>query len=213
MYRRGSKNWYSVIIFDLAKLWKAKFFILCVLYFRGAFTGEWKLVTLGSERINSTLDVYSHYNIRFSWPLYLSRVTRGLSLLDSQTMDSKYTRESSYGLPDGDAHRDRKNVPYSAVGPWPFTPKNGQFQIYPAASPGIQHHTVWRTCLLSLLRWKKIILPILTTSLLHFSLEGWENVLFELGSERNLTLSLPSSKRTFSEPLIEKYVSDAVRIW
>ena len=30
----------------------------------------------------------------------------------------------------------------------------------------------------SLLRWKMIILPILTTSLLHFSLKGWENVTF-----------------------------------
>ena len=29
-----------------------------------------------------------------------------------------------------------------------------------------------------------IILPILTTSLVHFSLKGWENVLFELGSGR-----------------------------
>ena len=29
-----------------------------------------------------------------------------------------------------------------------------------------------------------IMLPILTTSLIHFSSKGWENVLFELGSER-----------------------------
>ena len=29
-----------------------------------------------------------------------------------------------------------------------------------------------------------IIVPILTSSLIHFSLKGWENVLFELGSER-----------------------------
>ena len=29
-----------------------------------------------------------------------------------------------------------------------------------------------------------IILPIHTTSLIHFSLKGWENVLFELESER-----------------------------
>ena len=31
---------------------------------------------------------------------------------------------------------------------------------------------------------KRIILPILTTSLIHFSLKVWENVRFELGSER-----------------------------
>ena len=29
-----------------------------------------------------------------------------------------------------------------------------------------------------------IVLPILTISLIHFSLKGWENVLFELESER-----------------------------
>ena len=33
----------------------------------------------------------------------------------------------------------------------------------------------------SFLKWKMIILPILTISLIHSSLEGWENVLFELG--------------------------------
>ena len=36
-------------------------------------------------------------------------------------------------------------------------------------------------------RWKQamlVFLPILTTSPLHFFLKGWENVLFELGSER-----------------------------
>ena len=36
----------------------------------------------------------------------------------------------------------------------------------------------------SLLRWKIIRLPILTTSLIHFLLKGWENVLFKLRSER-----------------------------
>ena len=36
----------------------------------------------------------------------------------------------------------------------------------------------------SLLRWKMIVLLILTTTLLNFSLEDWENVRFELGSER-----------------------------
>ena len=36
----------------------------------------------------------------------------------------------------------------------------------------------------SSLKWKMIILPILTTSLIHFSLRGCENVLYELVSER-----------------------------
>ena len=65
----------------------------------------------------------------------------------------------------------------------PFTPESDQFQILPAASPETLHHTVWRTFHI-FLRWKMIMLPFPTTSLIHFSLEGWENVLFELGSER-----------------------------
>ena len=66
----------------------------------------------------------------------------------------------------------------------PFTPKSDQLQISPSASPGILCHTVWRTWVFnSLLRWKMIIrLPILTTSLIDFSLKCWRNVLFKLGS-------------------------------
>ena len=41
----------------------------------------------------------------------------------------------------------------------------------------------------SLPRWKMIILQILTTLLMHSSLKGWENVLFELGSKRVKTES------------------------
>ena len=63
----------------------------------------------------------------------------------------------------------------------PFTPKSDQVQISPTAFPVILHHTVWRTWLfIAYSYWKMIILPILTTSLTHFSLKGWENVLFEL---------------------------------
>ena len=66
----------------------------------------------------------------------------------------------------------------------PFAPKSDQFQISPAASPVMIHHMEWRIQLfIALLRCKKIILPILTTSLIYCSLKGCENVLFELGSE------------------------------
>ena len=58
----------------------------------------------------------------------------------------------------------------------PFTRKSGRFQISHAAS----HNLAFR----SLLGWKMILLPILTTSLIHISFKGCENVLFELGSER-----------------------------
>ena len=66
----------------------------------------------------------------------------------------------------------------------PFTPKRDQFQISPAASPKIQYHTVWRTWLFkghsNSFRWKVII----TASSHYLTYNGWENVLFELGSER-----------------------------
>ena len=67
----------------------------------------------------------------------------------------------------------------------PFTPKSDQVQISPVASPVILYHTVWRTWLfIAYSDWKMILVPCLTTSLIHFSWKGWENVLFELGSER-----------------------------
>ena len=67
----------------------------------------------------------------------------------------------------------------------PFTPKSDQCQISPAASPETLRHTVWRTWLFiaySGERWLyyKYLLP----HLYIFSLRGWENVLFELRSER-----------------------------
>ena len=40
-----------------------------------------------------------------------------------------------------------------------------------------------------------IILPILTTSLIHFSSKGWEDVLFEIGSERVKNCVPPSQGR------------------
>ena len=53
----------------------------------------------------------------------------------------------------------------------PFTPKSDQYQISPAALPEILCHTVWRTWpFIALLRWKMIITPILTTSLIRVSL-------------------------------------------
>ena len=47
----------------------------------------------------------------------------------------------------------------------PLTPESDQFQISPAHSPEILHHTVWRTWLFILLRWKIITVQILTTHL------------------------------------------------
>ena len=55
----------------------------------------------------------------------------------------------------------------------PFTSKSDQFHISPAGPPGILHPTVWRTWLFTAYSdegWS--ILPILTTSLIHFSEVG-----------------------------------------
>ena len=64
-------------------------------------------------------------------------------------------------------------------------PRVINFKIPHAASLEILHHKVWGTWLLiAHSDWKMIIMTILTTLLIHFPIKGWENVLFELGSER-----------------------------
>ena len=81
--------------------------------------------------------------------------------------------------------------------------KSAQFQTSPAASPVILHHTVRRTWLFiaySDERW--LLLPILTISLIHFSLKGWENVLFAPGNDTrkissNSALDHAKSRNTF----------------
>ena len=62
-----------------------------------------------------------------------------------------------------------------------------QFQISPAASPEILHFTQYEAFGFSYLGhgWEMMmILPTLTTSFIHFFSKCWENILFELGSER-----------------------------
>ena len=67
----------------------------------------------------------------------------------------------------------------------PFTPKSYQFSNFSGSlTRNITSHSMENLAFHSFLRLKMIILPILTISLIHLSLKGWENVLFELGSER-----------------------------
>ena len=73
----------------------------------------------------------------------------------------------------------------------PFTPKSDQFQISPAATPEIWHHTVWKTWLFiahSDRRWLYYQFSLLHSY--NCFLKGWENTLFELRSERVSRLSL-----------------------
>ena len=67
----------------------------------------------------------------------------------------------------------------------PLTPKSDQYQISPGDSAGILHHTVGRTWLfIAYSDEKRLYYQILIASFVDFSIKGWENVLFELGSER-----------------------------
>ena len=43
-----------------------------------------------------------------------------------------------------------------------------------------------------------IVLPILTTRLKHFTLKGWKNVLYELGSKRVNPLTPKTDQRKIS---------------
>ena len=87
-----------------------------------------------------------------------------------------------------------------------YTPKSDQFQITAlAASPGILHHTVWRTWLIVAYSDANMIIMIYLayTFLLKKlgkctfwtwgvkGLKSWENVPFQLGSER-VTLDFPT---------------------
>ena len=64
-------------------------------------------------------------------------------------------------------------------------PRVINFKLPPQLHQKYWHDTVKEPGFLhSLLRWRMITLPILTTSLIQFSLKGWDNVLLEFGSER-----------------------------
>ena len=67
----------------------------------------------------------------------------------------------------------------------PFTPKSDQYQIFPADSPEILSHSMENLAFHSSIRWKMIILPILTMSLIHFSYKRLgECTLWTYGSAR-----------------------------
>ena len=80
----------------------------------------------------------------------------------------------------------------------PFTPKSYQFQISPAASLEVLHHTVWRTWLFiaySDERWLYY-----QFSLLHlyiFSVIAFENVLPNVGDKGEAQINLLNLKRVF----------------
>ena len=67
----------------------------------------------------------------------------------------------------------------------PFHSHEWSISNFPCSlTSNITSHSMENLAFHSLLRWKMIVLPILTTSLIHFFERWWENVLFELGTER-----------------------------
>ena len=67
----------------------------------------------------------------------------------------------------------------------------------------ITSHSIKNLAFHSLPKRTMIILPILTTSLMHFFLKGWENVLFELGS-KTLKTVLQRFSGTTEGPLLAR---------
>ena len=66
---------------------------------------------------------------------------------------------------------------------WPFYSPEWSITNFPCSlTRNITSHNM-NLAFYSLLRWKIIVLPFLTTLLVHSSLKSWENVLFELRSE------------------------------
>ena len=62
---------------------------------------------------------------------------------------------------------------------WPFHSLEWSISNFPCSLPrNITSHSMKNLAFHSSLRWEMIILPILTMSLKHFSLKGWENVIF-----------------------------------
>ena len=84
----------------------------------------------------------------------------------------------------------RKHYHYSNTNINPFTPESDQCQISPPAPPEILHHTVRRTWLfIAYSDERRLQYNFSLPYLCIFSLGGWENVLFELRSERVKTSS------------------------
>ena len=81
--------------------------------------------------------------------------------------------------------------------PVPFHSQEWSTSNFPCSlTRNITSHSMGNLTSHSLLRWKIILLPILTTSLIHFSLKGWKNVFFDLGSEEINRLSTLKSSRS-----------------
>ena len=91
---------------------------------------------------------------------------------------------------------------HTVWGTWLDHTTNSHFQEWSMSNfpcsltRSITSHSMENLAFHSLRRWQMIILPILTTSLIHISLKGWENVLFELGSERVKLVHLLSQQRS-----------------
>ena len=112
------------------------------------------------------------YFLAFSSCISPLLILFSVSLSVLRFLNSKQTKKTLRG----------RNSNAKALAPLPLnpsTPKSDQFQISLAASPKILRHLAWRTWPIQMKDDNTA--NSLTTSPLHFSMKGWENVLFELG--------------------------------
>ena len=78
-------------------------------------------------------------------------------------------------------HAEARHVALSTFHSQEWSTSNFSWSL----TSNVTSHSMKRLAVHSLLRLKHFCsIPILTTSLIHFSIKGWENVPFELGSER-----------------------------
>ena len=90
------------------------------------------------------------------------------------------------------------DLPPNHLGRWcrspikPFHSQEWSISNFPCSlTRNIAPHSMENLAFHRLLEWKLIILPILATSLVHYSLKGWEDVIFVFGSERGKGASPP----------------------
>ena len=132
---------------------------------------------------------------RFSWNFHIGNIVHLLLIQERIATDTccdvrfSLSPLDTFGaIVDGQWHcaLNNENVwKGRCVSLNPSSPKSDQLQISPCnLARNITSNSTKNVAFHSLLRWKMIILPILTNITYTFLVKSWENVRFELGSAR-----------------------------
>ena len=126
-----------------------------------AWVGDWLTDSLTdwlTDRVIDFIDMNTYMNIGFSWinnstADMFPKIMFMMMKKKAPTLNT-HKRKVHHYLHDGCIPKGLGQNSWIAVwivcsycSSYPFTPKNDQIQISPAVSPGILHHTVWRTWL------------------------------------------------------------------